>query len=83
MIAYRLATIACLALAMLVAPAHAIVKEEYEDPIERCKRRCEERYDREANQCSKKRTRKEREKCYREAMERRAHCVRDCENLRD
>ncbi len=80
----RLGGAICFVLATLTAypctPALAIVKEEVEDPVERCKRRCEEAWERENDRCRTLRTRKQREKCWRENNERRAKCVRDCED---
>lgn len=57
-----------------------IVKEEYEDPVERCKRKCEAAWEKENERCRKLRTRKQREKCWRENNAKLAKCTRDCED---
>lgn len=83
MLVRRIIAGAGLVLAVLAAwpvtPAYSIVKEEYEDPVERCKRKCDEEYEARGKKCNRKKDAKKKRLCWEDNMRIYKQCLRDCE----
>lgn len=62
-----------------VTPAYSIVKEENEDPVERCKRKCDEEYEARGKKCNRKKDAKKKRLCWEDNMRIYKQCLRDCE----